>query len=260
METHTRKRVSFQSDGETCKGYLYFPNGIENVPCVVTANGFTGTMDWILPGFADAFAKAGIAVLIFDYRHLGESDGEPRQIVSVKKQMADLACAVEFARAYQGINPEKIALWGTSLGGSHVVNFASKDASIAAVIANMPALDVIRGANHAEQKRRRHVSTAYYVWITARLLFVAAVDALCGFLNLPPRHIKVYGKPGQAAFTDPELAPLFQRVEEQSPWWKNYFAPRFLFEAPRYRQGTFEKITAPILFTLAAYDTEVSRS
>lgn len=63
----TRTRISFDVKGATCAGYIYLPEGDDApVPCVVMANGFSGTMDWILPGFAERFAAAGLAVLIFD--------------------------------------------------------------------------------------------------------------------------------------------------------------------------------------------------
>ena len=43
------------------------------------AHGFSGTMDWIVPDFAARFADGGLAALIFDYRYLGDSGGEPRE-------------------------------------------------------------------------------------------------------------------------------------------------------------------------------------
>ena len=76
-----RERVSFPSGGVECAGYWYHPaRGERTAPCVVLATGFSGTMDWIVPSFAERFAAAGMATLIFDYRHFGESGGEPRQL------------------------------------------------------------------------------------------------------------------------------------------------------------------------------------
>jgi len=149
------------------------------------ANGFSGTMDWILPDFAERFAAAGIAALAFDYRHLGESEGEPRQIINVRRQRRDLKRAVQLARSHAGIDPERIGLWGTSLGGSHAAHHASKDGRIAAVILNMPALDVVKGSNVKEKLRRMNVSRMEMLRASIRLLGAAARDAIQGALGLP---------------------------------------------------------------------------
>jgi dienelactone hydrolase len=255
----TRTRVTFDSEGTPCAGYLYLPEPA-NPPhaCVVLANGFSGTMDWILPSFAERFAAAGLAVLIFDYRHLGESGGRPRQIVDVREQRADLLRAVELARSTPTLDPDRIALWGTSLGGSHVADLAAKDPRIAAVILNMPALDAVKGANLQAKLERTRTTRAQLVTATARLVGAATLDALRGVLGLSPRYIPVYGKPGRAFFADPALAERFATVAAGSPTWENRVAPRFLFQAPRYREGTMERIAAPLLVCLAADDVEVS--
>ncbi|AUX45184.1 alpha/beta hydrolase [Sorangium cellulosum] len=254
-----RTPLTFESEGVLCAATLFAPaSPPAQRPCVVMANGFSGTMDWILPSFAERFAAAGLAVLAFDYRHLGRSDGEPRQLVDVRKQRADLRAAVACARRQPGIRPERVALWGTSLGGSHVVEVAAEDARIAAVILNMPALDALAGANVEAKRERAGVSRATVAWVTARLLAAAARDAARGALGRPPRYLAVYGAPGEAFFTDPELAPRFERVAEESPTWQNRVAARFLLRVPRYREGTMERIAAPILVCLAERDVEVS--
>lgn len=257
----TTTTVSFDSDGAACAGNLYLPEGLEPPhPCVVMANGFSGTMDWILPGFAERFAAAGIATLIFDYRHLGRSEGQPRQLVDVKEQRADLRRAVDFARRREDIDPDRIALWGTSLGGSHVVDLAASDPRIGAVVANMPALDAIKGANLAAKRERANASRWQTVRATVQLLGAATIDALRGALGLSPRTIAVYGAPGRAFFTDPALAERFRRVEQESATWQNRVAPRFLFGVPRYREGTMERIQAPLLVCLARDDVELSNA
>ena len=79
--------------------------------CVVMAHGFSGTMEWIVPDFAERFADGGFAVLIFDYRYLGSSQGEPRQLIDSRRQLDDLRRAVDFAWATHGIDANRIALW-----------------------------------------------------------------------------------------------------------------------------------------------------
>lgn len=104
-------QLKFHSDGFICEGKLYLPTNTNAVSCVILANGFSGTMDWILPDFATRFSQAGFAAFIFDYRHLGKSEGKPRQIIDLEKQRADLRNAVKLVRDHESTKGKKIALW-----------------------------------------------------------------------------------------------------------------------------------------------------
>src|SRR3954447_9811523 len=120
-----REDVTFPSAGERCAAYLYRPEGAAgDVPCVVMAHGFSATRDDGLPAYAEAFAAAGIAALVFDYRHFGASTGTPRQLLDVGKQHEDYRAAIAYARAMGGIDPQRIALWGSSFSGGHVIAIA----------------------------------------------------------------------------------------------------------------------------------------
>lgn len=255
----TVSEILFRSEGTSCLGRIYLPlDHSQQFPCIVMANGFSGTMDWILPDFAEGFANNGLAVLIFDYRHLGKSGGEPRQIIDPDKQLIDLKNAITFARKHPRVNGNKIVLWGTSLGGNYVLKVAAHDHDIAAVIGNMPAIDAVKGGNIKGKMKKANVTVAGLISASLRMLFVAGIDQLKGLLSLKPKYINVYGKPGRAIFTDPELAARFKAVGKNSPTWKNKVAPRFIFKAPRYEPGTFKKINCPILLALATDDVEIS--
>lgn len=257
----SKHSVMFDSHGTTCRGVLYRPHSTETrVPGVVLAHGFSGTVDWIVPDVAAKFASGGLAVLIFDYRHSGESGGQPRQLVSARKQREDLLCAVEFMRSCEGVDSGAIALWGTSLGGSHVIEMAARDSSICAVVANVPALDIIKGKNSAAKVAGSQLARRQVLVSTVRLLAAATIDAIKGGLRLAPHYIKVYGPLGEAVFTDPSLADFFDRLKEAAPTWRNRVTPRFLFDAPRYKDGTMERILVPLLVSLARDDVEVSNS
>ncbi len=258
MNDFVKLKVQFNSGGEHCAGYMYLPEGNERYPCVVMANGFSGTMDWILPDFAGRFVASKIAVLVFDYRHLGESGGTPRQIVDIGKQREDLVNAIGFAKNHERTDPERIALWGTSLGGSHIVEVAAGMPSIKALVCTMPALDAVKGGNIKAKMNRVGASAWLLTVTTVRLLLAAAYDKLRAALGLPPYYLSVYGEPGRAFFTDPALVENFKRVAAKSPAWQNKVAARFLLNPPRYKNGTLKRIKAPILFSLAADDVEVS--
>jgi uncharacterized protein len=243
-----RRRVSIESGGLNCAGYLYRPaNASGNVPCVVLANGFSGTMDWILPACAERFAAAGFAVLIFDYRYFGESEGQPRQLVSVKRQREDIHSAIRFALSQTSIDPNRIALWGTSLGGGHVIAVAAEEPRVAAVIAQVPGIDMVSKDARATIK--------VPVLVIVKLLAAAVRDAIQGFLGLAPYYAKVFGKPGETAvFSAPDLKPRFEALMKGSPTWRNAFTPRFYLALPRYQPGTMEKLNMPLLVCVADQD------
>ena len=252
--------VTFDSEGSAIAGVFYRPESADRCPCVVLAHGFSGTMDWVVPDFAVEFAAAGLAVLIFDYRHFGRSEGEPRQLVDSRRQMADLRQALAYVRSRDDVDTDRIALWGTSLGGSHVIDLAAADPGVAAVVANVPALDMYTGLRGRFRPRDFRPGPAQAVAATARLVAAAAVDTVRGWLGRAPHYIAVYGALGRAAFSNPALAQRFRQVEVDAPSWRNEFTPRFLFHAPRYRDGTIEKIGCPLMVTLARDDAEVSSS
>jgi pimeloyl-ACP methyl ester carboxylesterase len=224
------------------------------------AHGFSGTSDWIVPDFAARFADGGLMSLIFDYRHLGLSEGEPRQLISSRRQSDDIRRAIEFVRRHPDIDSQRIALWGTSLGGSHVVNIAAEDPDIAAVVANVPALDMFKGLRGRSRPIGFGPTTTQVAVAFTRLLGAAAWDAARGLLGLSPHYIAVYGPLGRAVFADPALAPLFETLQAQAPLWRNRVTPRFLFTAPRYRDGTIARITGPLMVTVARDDAILSTS
>lgn len=226
--------------------------------CVVLANGFSGTMDWLLPDFAQQFSQAGFATFIFDYRYLGESEGEPRQVINLEKQRTDLRNALKWARNHNAIDRTKIALWGTSLGGSHVVEVASTDNKVAAVIGNMPGIDAVKGSNIKAKAQAAGASNWQIVFGSIRLLAAAIFDVVKMLFGLSPYYIPVYSAKGKAIFTDPSLAHRFEMLAKGSATWKNQAAARVLFYLPTYKEGTIERIQAPILVTLAANDIELN--
>jgi uncharacterized protein len=248
-KTFKKTRITFVSKGVECAGHLYEPAcATGKLPCVVMATGFSGTMDWLLPTYAERFVAAGFSVLMFDYRYFGESKGEPRQLVSVRRQRQDIREAIKFARNHPRIDAQRIALWGTSLGGGHVIVIAAENPNISAVIAQVPGIDMVSPKARATIK----IPTSTIV----KLLCAAVIDALRGAFGMSPYYAKVFDNSGElAVFSDPALATRFDALQKGSPTWRNEFTPRFYLALPRYKKGTAQKIKAPLLVCIA--DKEV---
>lgn len=144
MSAVQRVEAEFGSHGEICRAWRYAPAespGAGRGPCVVMAHGFGATRDASLAPYAERFAAAGMHVLLFDYRHFGASEGEPRQLVSVRRQLQDYAAAIAFARSLPGVDPARIAVWGTSFAGGHALVTAASVPGVAAAVCQCPMMD-----------------------------------------------------------------------------------------------------------------------
>ena len=132
--------ICIPSRGEQLAAYLYRPESPHgDVPCVVMAHGFSATRDDGLPAYAEAFRDAGFAVVLFDYRHFGASTGEPRQLLDIGRQHDDYRSVIAWPRRLDGIDPDRIVLWGSSFSGGHVLAVAAGDPRIAAVVSRHPS-------------------------------------------------------------------------------------------------------------------------
>ena len=134
----TPVEVSFASGGDRCSAWHFVGDSREARPVVVMGHGFGGTKDSGLAPFAERFAATGIDVLAFDYRGFGASEGEPRQSLSVGRQIADYHAAADAAKKLEGVDPTKVALWGASFSGGHVLRVAADRDDVGAVIALTP--------------------------------------------------------------------------------------------------------------------------
>ncbi|MEU4327866.1 alpha/beta hydrolase [Nonomuraea dietziae] len=233
--TTERRKISFESGGTRCVGYLHLPEDLaEKVPCVVLCHGFSGTMDRLYP-HAERFAAAGLAALVFDYRNFGESGGQPRQFVDVSGQQDDLRGAIGFARSAQEIDADRILLWGNSLGGGHVISVAADDPGVTAVVAQIPF-------NGFAKVRDRSASS------TRKLQTVILWDALLGKLGLPPHYIPMVGAPGQLAVTaTAEAEQHIKTLSGAGGLWRNSVAPRSLLTMARSAATSRlpDRLTAP---------------
>ncbi|MEV6334644.1 alpha/beta fold hydrolase [Nocardia vinacea] len=133
-----RVDVEFPSGAVTLRGWLYRPEQASGqVPLVVMTHGFAGVKEWVAP-FAEVFSKAGLACLVYDHPGFGTSDGEPRFEVDPFAQIEGYRGAITFAQALDGIDPERVGIWGTSFAGGHVLVVAATDRRVRAVVSQVP--------------------------------------------------------------------------------------------------------------------------
>lgn len=134
-----RTNISFKTqDGLELAGWLFTPQGGGRYPAIVMAHGFTAVKEQYLDKYGKAFADAGFAVLIYDNRNFGASEGEPRQEVDPVLQIRDYRDAISFASTLEQVDPARIGVWGSSYSGGHVLQVAAFDRRVKCVVAQVP--------------------------------------------------------------------------------------------------------------------------
>src|SRR5579875_2867225 len=117
-----RRDVAFDAEGVTLRGWLYTPDSAAApFPTVVMAHGFSAVKEMYLDRFAEAFAEAGLAALVFDNRNFGASDGTPRQEIDPWAQVRDYRHAITYARTLPEVDRGlgfQLQRWSRAGGGS----------------------------------------------------------------------------------------------------------------------------------------------
>lgn len=235
----------FSSQNTRCGGDLYLPENVAHPPVVIMAHGFGAEKAFGLPAYARVFAEAGLAVFLFDYRCFGTSDGEPRNYVDPKRHLADWKAAISHVRSLPNINPEKIALWGSSFSGGHVIVTAARDPDITAIVAQVPFVDAI--------------STIFN--LGPKFLLQAAPHGLRDFFRMitfrSPHYVKIIGKPDEFAIMNtPESYPGYSSMIPENTTWENKCPARILLRFGFYRPITVaHKIKCPALIMLGQKDS-----
>ena len=214
------------------------------MPVVLLAHGWTGVREQRLGAYAERFAAAGLAALVFDYRHFGASSGQPRQLLDIKRQLADWAAAVAFVRTRPELDPGRVGLWGTSFSGGHVIEVAARDAQIGAVVAQVPFADGLRNL------------PSLGLGLVLRLTLAGLRDQVGALLGRPPHMVAAVGPPGSlAVMTTPDAEPGFRAIDPTGSTWRNEAAARIALRVASYRPGRHAgQISAPILFAIAQDD------
>lgn len=248
----SRREASFLVDGTLCRAWVYEPaeSAARPAPCIVMAHGLGGTRAASLEPYAYRFAAGGFFVVLFDYRYLGDSGGEPRQLVSIECQLEDWREAISFARSHPGVDPARIGLWGCSLSGGHVIVAAARDKRIAAIAAQCPMLDGAASARMAVVNAGMAMS--------ARMGTAALLDVATMMTGQPPHYVPLVAPDGElAAMSTPGAYESCMAIVP--PGWRNEVAARFFLSLPLYRPLLYAcDVNCPTLLIVCAQDSVVS--
>lgn len=241
-----RDDVCFRSGRDEVAAWMYTPDRTPggDLPCVVMAHGFSLTRHDGLDPYARAFAAAGLKVLVFDHRFLGDSGGQPRQSFTKAAQLEDWRNAIAYARAQPGVDADRIVLWGYSFAGGHVTTIAAEDHRLAAVIALCPFVNGLARVLAVPPRE------------AARLVPTAIADRAGRVRRLP-----VTGAPGSGALMalPGEAEGFAATVAADSPWRNEMRPGVFLTVAFHRPLARADRITCPLWVGVCERDVSVDK-
>ena len=158
--------VRFTSDHLQLSGVLRIPAGAppgEPVPAFIVLHGFGSNKNAgnvLAP--CDLLGARGYVTLRFDMRGCGESQGERGRVICLE-QVSDTRNALTFLAAQPQVDPQRIALIGSSFGAAVSLYAAGVDQRVAAVVSS-------GGWGHGERKfRGQHATPEAWARFTAML-------------------------------------------------------------------------------------------
>lgn len=241
----TRHDVSFASGGDECAAWLYIPDGVTSPPIVILGHGMGATREMGLDAYAARFAAEGIAALAFTYRHFGDSTGQPRQLLSIKRQLADWDAAIAHVKSRGDVDGGRIAIWGSSFGGGHVITVASRHRELLAAVTQCPFTDGVASAR------------ALGPVGSLRLLPTVARDFAAKALGRQPVRIALAGPPEtRALMAARDALPGYLALVPEGEGFINEVAARVVPTITAYRPGRLaRKVAMPILFCVCDHDS-----
>jgi dienelactone hydrolase len=247
-----RQVVHFLAGTDRCHAWLYLPAPTTTgalPPVLVMAHGLGAIKELRLSAFAERFQAAGYACLVFDYRHFGHSEGQPRELLSIRRQREDWHAAVRFARSLPEVDGSRVVLWGTSFGGGHAIATAADDHKVVAAIAQCPFTDGL--ASSLQNSPRAAL----------RLGLAATKDRLAQATGRSAVRVKVAARPGELGLMEaPDVIDgvigLLEASGLTEAEYPNDVPARIALEIPLYTPGRkARQVQCPILFCVCETDS-----
>jgi uncharacterized protein len=170
--------VEFRSGTFRIAGQLFLPNASQFAPpypAVVICHGI-GSRKESHGAFAGFMAQHGFAALCFDFRGHGESDGQLDE-----HTLDDVRAAIDFVATRPEVDPARLALRGSSMGGMLALHAAVDDTRVRAVAAIAPAI---------EQETADWIESGWLQKLLEREHLSARVDAVSYARYLRSRNLR----------------------------------------------------------------------
>ncbi len=244
-----RQDIEFNAEGVTLRGWFYYPPNAQGpLPTVVMAHGFSAVKEMFLDSYAEAFAEAGLGVLVFDHRNFGASDGHPRQEIDPWAQVRDYRHAITYARTLPQVDKERLGVWGTSYSGGHAIVVGALDRRVRCVVSQVPLISGYRNRQRLVRADLLH-----------QVEEVLEADRQARMAGNPPATIPVVAEDPLStpcALPTRDSYEWFMLAAQRAPSWRNEVTLRSLELILEYEPGAFiQRVSpTPLLMIVAAYD------
>jgi uncharacterized protein len=195
------------------------------------AHGYSAVKEMYLDRFAEAFADAGLASVVYDNRNFGAGDGEPRQEIDPWEQVRDYRNAITYATTLPEVDSERIGIWGSSYSGGHVLVVGAIDRRVKCVVAQVP---LISGHVNFRALVRADFIAGFQAMFNA--------DRAARFLGDTPAMVPVVDADPLApsALPTPDSYTWFTETgASRAPSWRNEVTLRSVEMFTEYEPGTY---------------------
>ena len=243
------KDISFKTtDGTTLRGWHYTPDTSGKHPTIVLAHGFSAVKEMYLDKYAEKFAEAGLASVVYDNRNFGASEGEPRQEIDPWLQVRDYSDAITFAQSLDQTDPARIGVWGSSYSGAHVLVVAAIDRRVKCVVSQVPAISGSQGL-------RRLVRADFLAPLQAQMHADRANRAAGGAPAMIPVVAEDPAAPAALPTAD-SYQWFMETAAARAPTWRNEVTLRTIEYLSGYEPGTYIGLISPtpLLLIVAVKD------
>lgn len=245
----SKKAEFFTSHGSQCEGQLFLPEA-SKPPVVILAQGYGALWNFGTGNFIEAALQAGFAVFAFNYRGFGQSEGEPRQLIDPAMQLDDWRAAIAHVKGLDCIDVQRIAIWGSSFAGGHVISIAAEsvdDSCIKAALAQVPHCDSRSAFKNVGFKK------------AMQGLRHGLQDSFAAMLG-KQHSVAIVGDPGDknAVMDHPGWKRGYLDMAESAEHWENAIPARSLLKAGSYNPiDHADKIHCPCLVIYGSNDQGV---
>jgi uncharacterized protein len=241
------KRVWFVSKGIRCSGLFYVPEvgGEAKAPAIVMAHGLSAVKEQALPEYAASFVRAGFATLVFDYRHFGESEGEPRCQLFPLDMIEDYRNAISWVTEQPEVDPGRVGIWGTSFSGGYVLYLGAFDRRVKAVVSQVPAIGspVSRHARSPERWERDGQTMVD--------------DRILRYRTGAISYVKVVAPPGEPCIIPGKSAyDFFTGSQASAPGWRNGLTQESLEKMREFDNVTSISLVSPTPLAVIAAEAD----
>ncbi|KAJ5634790.1 alpha/beta fold family hydrolase [Penicillium herquei] len=219
-------------------------------PVIIMGHGIGAIKAAGLAPFASTFASNGYYAITFDYLHFGESDGKPRNLLSISGELQDFRDVIAWARQQPDrFDSQRIVVWGSSFGGMHTTALISSDHELAGAIAQCPSVDSHAAGNMQPLSK------------SLRITRIALSDWVGSLFGKKPVYINLTGDglPGSsiALMEGSDVIDGWARISPSGVEFPNIITARSLLEFPVNRPVLDVKNSRkPYLVVLPTWDTE----